>query len=246
MKAWKTILGMVLAGAVSAGTVLAAEGKAGEGRVRACPKADVTANADGSKTARYSRTITLPNGKTATVTVERTVTRDDQGGCTTRGTRTVATSDGKEGKGAFEGSLRKAGDGWEWKRSDSGAMPSGEAYSAETQGRLAGDSFTNKTVWKSGTRSHTVESLGKVTTDADGRRKVAGKSTITDENGKTETRDFERELGEHGLHGLLGADHEGLGLRNLGKEGAAEGRGVKPSVGKRPQRKGRSSASREL
>jgi hypothetical protein len=211
----KRIIGLAVAAALCAGVAMGAEGRDAGQRKAGRPNADVTTNADGSRTAKSSHAITLPDGKTATVTVERTVSRDEQGGCATRGTRTVATADGKEGKGTFQGSLRKTADGWEWSRTETGTCPSGEAYSAETKGGIVGENLTSKTVVTGTKRPRTVESAGKVTTDAEGGRKVAGTITVTSEDGKTHTRNFERELGKdgRGLHGLIEGEHDGQGLR---------------------------------
>ena len=215
MNTRKLTIGLTVAAALCAGTAIAAEENAAARRGKTRPGADVTTNADGSRTSKTSHTIDLPGGKTATVTIERTATRDDQGGCTTRGTRTVATPDGKEGKGTFQGSLRKNGNGWEWSRSETGTTPGGEAYSAETKGAITGEDFTSKTVVQGPKRSRTNEGVGKVTTTPDGSRKVTGKMTITAGDGTVHTRDFERDLGKdgRGLHGLLEGEREDLGMR---------------------------------
>lgn len=227
MSTTKLIIGLTAALALSTGIVFAGNDQAAGRRHGDRAKADVTTNADGSKTMKSTRTITLPDGKTATMTVERTVTRDGKEGLTITGTRTITTTDGKEGKGTFQASLTKADNGWNWTRTENGTTPAGEAYSSETKGGISGEDFTSKTTVKGPKHSRTIDSVGKVSTDADGDRKVTGKMTITGDDGKTDTRDFTRELGKNlrGLHDLLEGEHEGFGLRDgLGNDKAAGGK----------------------
>lgn len=237
----KLTIGLTAALALCASAAFAGDGQA-TGRTKGGHRGDVTANADGSKTMKFTRTITLPDGKTATMTVERTVTRNGKDGAAITGTRTITTADGKEGKGTFQGSLTRNGDGWQWTRTESGTTPSGEAYSSETKGGITGEDFTSKTTFKGPKHSRTIDSAGKVATDANGNRTVTGKATITDEDGKTTTRDFTRELGKNGrgIRGLLDGENEGLGLAD---DPAANGGNA--AGGKTRQHRNRSTAAQQ-
>ncbi len=156
-----------------------------------------TENPDGSMTVAKECEINFDNGKSLTVSEERTVARDEDGSRMWSGSRTVTDSEGRTATSTGQGSAVKTDDGVQWSRTASGTNRQGEAWSAETTGSgRRSESGMNWSSTTNGThasgRSWTAERSGLHRRNEDGSRTHTGNATRRNSDGGEWSSTWER------------------------------------------------------